>query len=1243
MKKFFCCILCVLMLTVSLPLGVLAADPFSQWDLTGWTKGTDGGQSIIHGDPGAQMNLLWLKGTTTGNTLSFDVRIDSSTGTVDGSVGAAYKCPNGFQYFFEYNTVGHLVRIRRIGDDGSDNHISPGRSLSLDLNKWYHFDLTFDENRIVWQIDGETVGEASNTYGDTMKGGRVYIQGYYASPSLKNIVISDVKSEDTPVTKKDIDFEFGSSASVDGFTAEKGTVGWSDGRLTFTLGGADASLTSPVFAPETGTAYSAKLSVRNTLLVRMSNRTAASRMKVYFITDADMTWNEAKSAVFDVAPQSGDTTYYFNFSGIKGWAGYLRGLRFCPLGASSGTITIDAVSFEREADTSRKTAGQVISCTTDGNNVTIRGTLGTEFAGKTVDLYETTIDNFSESLKAGEIIASVQASGTDFTITVPFKEGKTSRLSSQFLCGVGGVPLGGRFTVENYKDFTDNPYAFTLPDYTVSVLDTGAKGDGFTNDTAAIQSALDKVSAHGGGTVVIPGDDSLYGRRYVVTHLLLRDNTELRIETGAVLWQSPRVSDYDYDVVYGHDYPIAGVNWTHACSCHNLPLLHGDRVKNVKVTGGGTIRMQDTGGECLDSVSGSIWTGCEHRIHLIPLGFWKCENIEVRGISIKRNNNYHINFRTCERIYVADVTMNEVTCASGDGISATVGTKHITIDRCFFYSNDDAVTICSTYDDPRGIAWWHAQPGEDNCIDDLCVRHSNLSGGHGVTFITWGTDAPDQSLQEIKNVTVYDCVLAGGSAAVGAWPDNPYYGRQPYDNTETNDYSPVKNVRLYDNTYRSATTLECIQATSVFSDCTIRSAADFVNGTFERKGGKSGWVMGLANWDTDLLSDNAAVTVEGKDKAHYAVLTGDARLYEGLWMSKGAHTVTADITPSGVETVLYAADPDTGKILYSAAVSEAGKASLTFTQAKAGVLYLGVSHTGAGSAQADNFTVTSEVIKPETYFSESFDDGECINMTNKGFEAVMENGNGYLATPKAQSGVMTLLCDHTYKGVDLCFRVRFDAVNSDVDANLGVSLMRQDGNNQYDLHYDPLRHCLNVRKFQNGQETLLTRVTDYDMTPGEWVDMAFRVRDGKILWYVNGQPAAVVEDSTFASGMVMLCGYNVSMALDDVRVGRPGSLVITGDEDPAELATDPPETEPETAPETQPDEETDSKDTSGNTEPVSDAPATADVPAASDTEPGIAPARGCSSHLSTIAGLCVLLAMTAAALWIAAGRKGKRA
>lgn len=1217
-----------------------AESAFSQWKTDDWTEATENGTPILKSQPGKSINVLYLKGKATGNKLSFDIRVDNSFGTVDGNVGSAFKLSDGTQYFFEYNTVGELVRIRRLGNDGSDSHVCPGKSYKLTAEQWHTVSLEFAENHLLWQIDGETVHELSETGNDKFEGGTLYIQSYNTDVSLRNISVESVYIP--IVEKREYDFEFTSEKSVADFSARNGGVTWKNGRLIYTLTGNDSTLTSPPISVKQGTAYSALLPLRNTVLIRMSNGTDASRIRLSYTTTDDPAYTADKSVVLDVQPRSGDTTYYFNLSACRNLSGYLYGFRLEPIGAASGSIEIEAVTFEREAALTGN-VGKLTSCTTDGKTVTVCGTLDSAYAGREVTLYETRPENYRLDLREQDKLTSCAADGTAFTLTVPYENAGMTRLSSLFLLGVAGedgkpVRIGERFWIRNGDSYDGgNPYAFTLPDYTVSVLDFGARGDGFTNDTPAIQQAIDHVSAKGGGVVVVPGDDSFYGRRYVATNIRLKDNVELRIETGAVIWQSPRPADYAYDVVYGHDVSIPGVNWTHAASCHNMPLIHGDQVSNVRVTGGGVIRMQDAGGENLDSVSaGSLWTGCPYKIHLIPLGFFRCENVEISDVHLRRTNNYHINLRTCRNIYVSGVSMWEVTCASGDGISATVGTKNITINRCFFYSNDDAVTICSTYNDPRGIAWWHANPDGDNCVDNLVVRHSYLVGGHGITFIPWGTDNPRLDMQEIRNVEVYDSCLGGGSSAVGAWPDNPYFGKQPFDNTETDDFSPVKGVRIHNNRYFGACTLECIQGTDIITDCGIRSASQFRYGDFERNVRRyKNFTSGLSNWSFQPVEGKpggADVKTDGNN--HFGVVYGDGTLCQGLWMSKGEHTFTADVRLLAGSGALTVRDAVSGEILAEKALETGdsfAKVSLTFTLTSGRTAYLGVTHTGSAeqAVYIDNASVTNPEFVRMKYFTETFDDAETLQLINKGFSVTDEagnSGNQIAEVGGGRTGIMMLTTEKEYQEFDLHYRMRFDCASAEIDANIGVSLRRTDSGNQYDIHYNPLCHFLMIREYKGGAESILQRVDNFDLEPGKWVDVAIRVQDNTCILYMDGKPVTEFSVAGLRTGVISLRAYNVNCAYDDVVVAPVGTTYVTGKE---ELST---ETDTESA---QPDTETGTGDATGTSAPVT---ATAPASDANTTAAASASGKGCNSALGG-AGLLAVAATAATAVGCARGKK----
>lgn len=709
-----------------------------------------------------------------------------------------------------------------------------------------------------------------------------------------------------------LDLQFSIPGSSNCFRTNNGKIDESEDALKYTFKG-KAALQTTALKNSRNSIYNPDLEEYNTFFLVLGNESDVSRVRLYYKIKDNDEWSKSQSKVFRVLPHSGLKAYYVNLSDVPA-KGQLTGFRLEAEDGTGGCWLLDGVRFLKEQPIETY-VGSISSCKASKKRLSIKGTILPEYLSRypRLAIYEAplyqqeatqTVEQLSGWKKEGQEDVTIKRSNelsgytkiyegaatTRFNLRdLPNKSsyGKISLLSSRLLAVVMNergeyMKVAPYFYVENWRDFGNNPFHFKLSGATYNVLDFGAKGDGFTDDTEAINRVLKTCSQKGGGHVVLPGSEEPYGRRYVATNIQLQSNVELHLEQGAVIWQSADSRHYRYQIYYGHDIDIPGVPWTH-CLYVNRPLIEGSNLKHVKLTGPGTIRMNAP--YTINPDWGHYARVCTDCLHLLPLGIVDSEDIEISDIDIVRSNNYHTYFHNDHNLFIGNVKMYDVKCVSTDGLSFGQGTEHVFVNRAILHSNDDGIVLSTSYGDPRGTIspWRYNNPEADHSIRHLKVVHSSICSTHGagkaVSVIPWGTTNPDQQKQELDDIEVTDCMLIGGYS-VGTWPDNPFDGK-PFTNTETDDYSPVKNFYIHDNVYADPCDLLCVHPTNFRGDTGIHSASEFQNGDF--KLGSSYWTM----------KGNAGV------HNHEGFVKSGGRLCEGLYLEKGSYRFSAQIKGKG--------------------------------------------------------------------------------------------------------------------------------------------------------------------------------------------------------------------------------------------------------------------------------------------------------------------------------------------------------
>jgi polygalacturonase len=259
------------------------------------------------------------------------------------------------------------------------------------------------------------------------------------------------------------------------------------------------------------------------------------------------------------------------------------------------------------------------------------------------------------------------------------KDGRRNFLK---LIGIGGIGFAGSNIAPEYVT-TDNGKT-----YVYNIKNFGAIGDGKTINSKAIQNAIDKCSANGGGQVYVPPGTFLTGTIY------LRTNVLLYLENGSVLLGSPNRKDYNNDGVApyfkGEDVRLDNNDYP---ACH---LIYATYAKNVGIIGDGVIDGNNKAFWGTEQETTDLRRWKRKLTDWRPnnmLAFNECENVKLCNVTATNSTISIIWINACKNVKIVGVNLlNDRFVPNGDGLNI-INCKDVLIDNCIIHTADDAIGL----------------------------------------------------------------------------------------------------------------------------------------------------------------------------------------------------------------------------------------------------------------------------------------------------------------------------------------------------------------------------------------------------------------------------------------------------------------------------------------------------------------------------------------------------------------------
>ena len=289
------------------------------------------------------------------------------------------------------------------------------------------------------------------------------------------------------------------------------------------------------------------------------------------------------------------------------------------------------------------------------------------------------------------------------------------------------------------------------------ITDFGAKADGSTINTKAIQAAIDHLASRRGGTVVIPQGTFVSGA------LFFKPKVNLRLQAGAVLQCSTDMTNFPAQRTR-----IEG----HFEEHFNPALINVRNCDGFHLSGEGTL---DGAGRPIWDLFWKLRNASPAHGNFPNVGVPRARltliessrNVKIEGVTFKDSQFWNLHIYRCDGVVVSkarfQVPDDYKQAPSTDGIDLD-SSRNVTIDGCYFSVTDDCIAA-------KGSKGPHAMQDTDSPpVEHIRIRNCVYKRGGGV--LTLGSEATI-----VRDVVVEDCRIIGNVriATLKLRPDTPQH------------------------------------------------------------------------------------------------------------------------------------------------------------------------------------------------------------------------------------------------------------------------------------------------------------------------------------------------------------------------------------------------------------------------------------------------------------------------------------